>query len=60
MRAIEPETFPGHGGPGQVELPKPQPAKGAIVERVYALPEAGAALRHPIEDRPLGKVVLRS
>src|SRR3981189_1149034 len=30
-----------------------------IVERVYALPEAGAALRHLIEDRPFGKVVLR-
>jgi NADPH:quinone reductase len=29
-----------------------------IVERVYALPEAGAALRHLIEDRPFGKVVL--
>src|ERR1700682_6141063 len=30
-----------------------------IVERVYALPEAGAALRHLIEDRPFGKVVLK-
>src|SRR6202521_702870 len=30
-----------------------------IVERVYALPEAGAALRHLIEDRPFGKVLLR-
>ena len=30
-----------------------------IVERVYAFPEAGAALRHLIEDRPFGKVVLR-
>src|SRR5712672_1953047 len=30
-----------------------------IVERVYALPEAGAALRHLIEDRPFGEVVLR-
>jgi NADPH:quinone reductase len=30
-----------------------------IIERVYALPEAGAALRHLIEDRPFGKVVLR-
>jgi NADPH:quinone reductase len=30
-----------------------------IVEQVYALPEAGAALRHLIEDRPFGKVVLK-
>ena len=30
-----------------------------IVERVYALPEASAALRHLIEDRPFGKVVLK-
>jgi NADPH2:quinone reductase len=30
-----------------------------IVERVYALPEADAALRHLIEDRPFGKVVLK-
>src|SRR5271156_6473516 len=30
-----------------------------IVERVYALPEAGAALRHLIEDRPFGKIVLK-
>src|ERR1700722_14186199 len=30
-----------------------------IVERIYALPEAGAALRHLIEDRPFGKVVLK-
>src|SRR5712672_23024 len=30
-----------------------------IIERVYALPEAGAALRHLIEDRPFGKVVLK-
>src|SRR5271168_3853927 len=30
-----------------------------VVERVYALPEAGAALRHLIEDRPFGKVVLK-
>jgi NADPH:quinone reductase len=27
-------------------------------ERVYPLNEAGEALRHLIEDRPLGKVVL--
>src|ERR1700720_989123 len=30
-----------------------------IVERVYSLGEAGAALRHLIEDRPFGKVVLK-
>ena len=29
-----------------------------IVERVYPLAEASEALRHLIEDRPLGKVVL--
>jgi NADPH:quinone reductase-like Zn-dependent oxidoreductase len=29
------------------------------VERIYALPEAGSALRHLIEDRPFGKVVLK-
>ena len=29
-----------------------------IVERVYPLAEAGDALRHLIEDRPFGKVVL--
>jgi NADPH2:quinone reductase len=29
-----------------------------IVERVYRLDEAGEALRHLIEDRPFGKVVL--
>jgi NADPH2:quinone reductase len=29
-----------------------------IVERVYLLGEAGEALHHLIEDRPLGKVVL--
>jgi NADPH:quinone reductase len=29
-----------------------------IVERVYPLGEAGEALRHLIEDRPFGKVVL--
>ena len=29
-----------------------------IVERVYPLDEAGSALRHLIEDRPFGKVVL--
>jgi NADPH:quinone reductase len=40
----------------------PQMVSGAvkpIVERIYALPEAGAALRHLIEDRPFGKVVLK-
>src|SRR5271163_2656728 len=30
-----------------------------IVERVYVFAEAGAALRHLIEDRPFGKVVLK-
>ena len=30
-----------------------------IVERVYPFGEAGEALRHPIEDRPFGKVVLK-
>src|SRR5271157_1577839 len=30
-----------------------------IVERVYPLGDAGEALRHLIEDRPFGKVVLR-
>jgi len=29
-----------------------------IIERVYPLAEAGEALRHLIEDRPFGKVVL--
>ena len=29
-----------------------------IVERVYPFGEAGEALRHLIEDRPIGKVVL--
>ena len=29
-----------------------------IVERVYPLGEAGDALRHLIEDRPFGKVIL--
>jgi len=30
-----------------------------IVERVYPLSEASEALRHLIEDRPFGKVVLK-
>jgi NADPH2:quinone reductase len=30
-----------------------------IVERVYSLGEAGKALRHLIEDRPFGKIVLK-
>jgi NADPH:quinone reductase len=30
-----------------------------IVESVYAFSDAGAALRHLIEDRPFGKVVLK-
>ena len=29
-----------------------------LVERVYPLSEAGEALRHLIEDRPFGKVIL--
>jgi NADPH:quinone reductase len=29
-----------------------------MVERVYPLNETGEAVRHLIEDRPLGKVVL--
>ena len=29
-----------------------------VVERVYPLSEAGEALRHLIEDRPFGKVIL--
>ena len=29
-----------------------------VVERVYPFGEAGEALRHPIENRPFGKVVL--
>jgi NADPH2:quinone reductase len=29
-----------------------------IVERIYPFAEAGEALRHLIEDRPFGKVVL--
>jgi NADPH:quinone reductase len=36
-------------------------AKGSvkpIIERVYPLAEAGEALRHLIEDRPFGKVIL--
>jgi NADPH:quinone reductase len=31
-----------------------------IVEQVYPLAEAGEALRHLIDDRPFGKIVLRS
>jgi NADPH:quinone reductase-like Zn-dependent oxidoreductase len=30
-----------------------------IVERAYKLDEAAEALRHLIEDRPFGRVVLR-
>jgi len=29
-----------------------------VVDRVYRLSEAGDALRHLIEDRPFGKVIL--
>jgi NADPH:quinone reductase len=31
-----------------------------IVERVYPLSEAGEALRHLVEDRPFGKIILTS
>jgi len=31
---------------------------GYVVERVYPFGKAGEALRHLIEDRPFGKVVL--
>ena len=31
MRAIEAQTFSGYGGLRQVELPKPQPAKGRVL-----------------------------
>ena len=127
MRAIEAKAFSGYCGLQQIELAKPQPAKGKvlvritaagvtpldhtvlsgahprakappvlgnervrmagfspfaqsptaiaaawrdilplivsgsvkpIVERVYPFGEAGEALRHLIEDRPFGKVVL--
>jgi NADPH:quinone reductase-like Zn-dependent oxidoreductase len=30
-----------------------------IVERVYPFGEAGDALRHLIEDRPFGKLILK-
>jgi hypothetical protein len=36
MRAIEAETFSGFGGLRQIELPKPQPAKGRVLVRVTA------------------------
>ena len=36
MRAIEAQTFSGYGGLRQVELPKPQPAKGGVLVRVAA------------------------
>jgi NADPH2:quinone reductase len=36
MRAIEAEAFSGFGGLRQVELPKPQPAKGRVLVRVAA------------------------
>jgi hypothetical protein len=49
MRAIEAKTFSGYGGLQQIELSKPSPAEDS---------EAGEALRHLIEDRPFGKVVV--
>src|SRR5690349_818542 len=36
MLAIEAQTFTGYGGLRQVELPKPQPAKGRVLVRVAA------------------------
>src|SRR3989441_4437518 len=36
MYAIEAETFSGYGGPRQIELPKPQPAKNRVLVRVTA------------------------
>ena len=36
MRAIEAETFSGYGGLRQIELLKPQPAKGSALVRVTA------------------------
>jgi NADPH:quinone reductase-like Zn-dependent oxidoreductase len=36
----------------------PQPVNQAIVERIYSFDEAAMALRHLIDDRPFGKVVL--
>ena len=36
MRVIEAETFSGYDGLRQIELPKPQPAKGRVLVRVTA------------------------
>src|ERR1700746_2819996 len=36
MRAIEAEAFSGYGSLRQIELPKPQPAKGRVLVRVTA------------------------
>src|SRR5438132_11028620 len=36
MRAIEAQNCSGYGGLRQVELPKPQPAKGRVLVRVAA------------------------
>jgi NADPH2:quinone reductase len=36
MRVIEAETFSGYDGLRQIELPKPQPAKGRVLVRVRA------------------------
>jgi hypothetical protein len=33
MRAIEAKTFSGYGGLQQIELAKPQPAKGRVLVR---------------------------
>lgn len=46
MRAIEAKTFSGYGGLRQIELAKPQPAKGKVLVRITA---AGVApLDHTI------------
>jgi NADPH2:quinone reductase len=36
MRAIEAKTFSGYGGLQQIELAKPQPAKGKVLVRITA------------------------
>jgi NADPH2:quinone reductase len=36
MRAIEAKTFSGYGGPQQIELAKPQPAKDKVLVRITA------------------------
>jgi hypothetical protein len=67
MRAIEAQTFSGCGGLRQTELPKPQPTLGKVLIRVTAagvtpldhtIDAAAEALRHLIDGRPFGKIVL--